>query len=293
MGSCYINVHRGLCVFKLCHKWSKSYYFWTPLKIRWCFLCFLPPKQVLYIFSCLKPYIYIYITGAPNANFGKCQRHVALKNVSAIPPFVYRCQWIQKLSKRAIKWANRDGTPPLSQSPIVAPEKSFSSSDENHFPHLQKRKKEKKWLSPLQSFSVQISNQLHRRHGTEFAAGHCCTSCFILVNQIFFFKFYSRSGSPPNLWSSLSCLCEQKVGHGLMFWLRQTVRNSMPGGEDINLQLFNHVRFLPDFFFSLTTKTLLWKHVPINVSESNKNFGCFPRNFSFMCKTCRMKCVRV
>lgn len=82
-----------------------------------------------------------------------CWCHAAHKYLSGISPFVYRCWWIQKLSKRTIKWANHDGTPPLSQSPIVAPEKSFSSFGQEPFPPLKKEERKKKWgaVSPAVS----------------------------------------------------------------------------------------------------------------------------------------------
>lgn len=98
-----------------------------------------------------------------------------LKNLSGISPFVYRCWWIQKLSKRTIKWANHDGTPPLSQSPIVAPEKSFSSFGQEPFPPLKKRRGGKKsggFLSCSLFTSKSPSN--YAAASARFAWGHCC-----------------------------------------------------------------------------------------------------------------------
>lgn len=106
-----------------------------------------------------------------------CWCHAAHKYLSGISPFVYRCWWIQKLSKRTIKWANHDGTPPLSQSPIVAPEKSFSSFGQEPFPPLKKEEREKKVGGCLScSLFTSKSPSNYAAASAWFAWGHCCSN---------------------------------------------------------------------------------------------------------------------
>lgn len=126
-------------------------FFFSMTKVNFCWFCsffknVFSPK-LLATPSLLKLMFNSYISITLHSNAGKRQRHVALSNVSAISPFVYRCWWIQKLSKRTIKWANHDGSPPLPQSPIVGRWKELFFLGREPFPPPKR-------LSPLQSPSI-------------------------------------------------------------------------------------------------------------------------------------------
>lgn len=133
--------------------------------------------------------------------YGKCQRY-RLLNESPVSPFVYGCQWIQKLSKRAIKWTNHGGLLPCLNLSLWVGERAFLHPGMS-IPHRKAFPRRFILKSKPIVITLILTRELKRIimvdyycSSTEFPFSKTLPTCFVAVkNERYSFNVTMRTGS--------------------------------------------------------------------------------------------------